>query len=162
MKVNYPWLLYFDGLYLSWFNLVKLAQWFAEHSENPLLVGEASENFNQPFPHMQIEAHLDCFKWAVRSFSMIYVLHILMYFFFMPFLGLCYFMLIYILPQGPNRAKLFFLRTSHSTLEELRNRNVWDPKDMYNGAIGILGGDAFNTGESLYVVYRRLCNQSDL
>lgn len=144
---NHPWSLFFDSSYLPWLNLAKLTEWLAENDGFP-----ACET-----AQMQINnAHLNCLKWAVRSIFILSWLN-------MPadmgllLLGIYYFVLFYVFPQDHHRGKLFYPRTSHSILEELRNRDVSQPRDVYNGTIGILGGKASGARESLCVVHRRLC-----
>lgn len=118
---THPWSLHFDGLYLPWLNLANLTRWFEENAWNSL--GGVSENLSHNDSNFQ--AHLQCLKWAVRISFMTVAL---------PFLaadaisglliGLYYFICFYIFPHGPKKARLFFPRTQHSLLEELRNREV--------------------------------------
>lgn len=146
---THPWSLHFDGLYLPWLNLANLTRWFAENAWDSL--GRASEDF--PHPNSAVQAHLHCLKWAV---GILFIESLLTK--SCKFLGaLGYFICFYIVPYGPEKARVFFPRTQHSLLEELRNREAGDPRDMYHGVVGILGDDASKPGESLYVVYRRLC-----
>lgn len=150
---NHPWSLQFDGPYLPWLNLANLNRWFAEKAWNAL--GGVSDN--SAHPDSDVQAHLHCLKWAVRIFFVLFTLAIFTNDNIPLIIGFVYFICFYIFPYGPKKARLFFPRTQHSILEELRNREVRDPKDMYNGLVGILGGAASNTGESLQLVYRRLC-----
>lgn len=151
---THPWSLHFDGSYLPWLNLANLTRWVAESTSNSL--GGVSENLNHVYSNVQ--AHLHCLEWAVWISLMTYGLSFLVdniQSFFVG--GLIYFNRFFIFSPGLKKGRLFFPRTPHSILEELRNRDVRDPKDMYNGMVGILGDDASITGESLHVVYRRLC-----
>lgn len=150
---THPWSLHFDGSYLPWLNLANLTRWFQENAWNSL--GAASENLTHPDSNVQ--AHLHCLKWAVRISFVIFWLSFLINGIFVLNVGLFYFACFYIFPYGPKTARLFFLKTQHPILDELRNREVRNPKDIYNGMVGILGGDASNAEESLYIVYRRLC-----
>lgn len=152
---THPWSIRFDSSYLPWLNLANLTRWSAENAGDSL--GGVSEALNHPYPRLQ--AHLHCLKWAVRSFLVLSCCAFWSDFQALILGGLIFFIFVYIFPCIPRHAnaRLFFPRTQHSILEELRNREANDPKDMYNGMVGILGGDASNTGESLYVIYRRLC-----
>ncbi|KAG8158566.1 hypothetical protein KVR01_011688 [Diaporthe batatas] len=171
---KHPGSLFFDSSHLRWLNLVNLAQWFAQNSW--ILVYRASEDFNQS----QVEAHLNCLKWSVKNAWLIYVLCTSflcsLYMYSIVFLlnssplvvlfvkfALLY-LILFLLVSVPGvvfwrvwKGKLFFPRNSPSILEELRNRQVSDPKDIYNGTVGILGGGASTSGESLCVLYRKLC-----
>lgn len=151
---THPWSLHFDGSYLPWLNLANLTHWFAENAW--ISLDGTSENLTHDDSNVQ--THLHCLKWAVSICFMVSALSFTIdNALFLMVTGLFYFICFYIFPYGPKKARLFFPRTQHSILEELQNRDVRYPKDMYNGMVGILGDDASNTGESLYVVYRRLC-----
>lgn len=154
---THPWSLQFDSSYFPWLNLANLTRWFADNAGDSL--GGTSENLN--YPSSRIQAHLDCLKWAVKIYFMMSGLFFGVLFsgssVFLSYGAILLLIFLYKFSSHSRKAKLFFPRTQHSILEELRNREVGDPKDMYNGMVGILGDDAFDTGESLYVIYRRLC-----
>lgn len=151
---THPWSLHFDGSYLPWLNLANLTRWSVENASKSL--GGFSENLTHP--DSSVQAHLHTLERAVRISFMIFALSFADdNFQVLVFVALLYFVCFYIFPYGPKKARLFFPRTEHSILVELRNRDARDPKDMYNGMVGILGDDASDTGESLYTVYRRLC-----
>lgn len=161
---THPWSLHFDGSYLPWLNLANLTRCFAENSWDSL--GGVSENFTNPDSNVQ--AHLHCLKLAVRISFIIFGLFFVIAGLSFAIIGLylfgfglfCFsFSCFYVFPYGPPKARLYFPRTQHPILDELRYREVRDPKDIYNGMIGILGDDASNTEGSLYVVYRRLCTR---
>lgn len=147
-----PWSIRFDDSYLPWLNLANLTRWFAEDAWNAPGVSWD----NPTHPDSNIQAHLHCLKMAVK-----------MVFLFppplttdindVPLARLFSSISRHKFSPVPIKARLVFPSTLHSLLEELRNREVRDPKDMYNGVVGILGDDAPNTGESLPHVYRRLC-----
>lgn len=155
---DHPWSLLFDGSYLPWLNLAKLTQWFAEESSN----SPDGVPSNLRHPVSKFQAHLDCLKWATRIIFFLGLLFYLAALITALIAGLFDFVLslftdFFLSGSNARAVRLFFPRTPHSILEELQNRDVWDPKDRYNGMVGIFGDDASNTGESLYVVYRRLC-----
>lgn len=118
---THPWSLHFDGLYLPWLNLANLTRWFEENAWNSL--GGVSENLSHNDSNFQ--AHLQCLKWAVRiSFMTVALPFLAADAISGLFIGLYYFICFYIFPHGPKKARLFFPRTQHSLLEELRNREV--------------------------------------
>lgn len=171
---DHPWSIFFDNSYIRWRNLAKLLEWLAENGEVPRY--DVPENSKHLSSQTQVKAHLGCLKWAGRSIFTIYAMGAIL-----PYVGISFFMaemttldgqkslliiilfvpvffaLFYLNSKASDKAKLFFPRKSHSILEELRNRKATNPEDMYNGTAGILGGNVSTTGESLYVVYRRLC-----
>lgn len=152
---THPWSIHFDGSYLPWLNLANLTRWFAENASNSL--GGVSRNLR--YPVSKFQAHLDCLKWAVRISFVLFALNFWLSY-MQPYfaIGALFHLISFFLRlSNQENVGLFFPRTPHSILEELQNRDVRDPKDRYNGMVGILGDDASNTGESLYVVYRRLC-----
>lgn len=148
---THPWTLHFDSSYLPWLNLANLARWFAE-IDGDLLNG-VSDNLNNPDPRVQ--AHLRCLNRAVMIHFIMTFVAVYFVFLWAIYGGIIFVILLFY--TFPYNGNLFFPRTQHSILEELRNREVGDSKDMYNGMVGILGDDASNTEESLSVVYRRLC-----
>lgn len=152
---THPWSILFDGSYLPWLNLANLTRWFAENASNSL--DGVSRNLH--YPVSKVQTHLDCLKWAVRMAFVLYALDFLYYLLGLYFVfGVLFHLIAFSLCSSNQKdVRLFFPRTPHSILEELQNRDVRDPKDRYNGMVGIFGDDASNTGESLYVVYRRLC-----
>lgn len=149
-----PGLFHFDGSYLPWINLADLTRWFAKNALNT--PGEASENLTRP--DSNVKAHLDSLEWAGTICFLVLALPLLIKVHMAPPARLVYSICCYVLFLYTNtKAALFIPRTQHSILEELRHREVSDPKDVYNGMVGILGGNASNAGESLSLVYRRLC-----
>lgn len=154
---THPWSLHFDDLYLPWLNLANLTRWFADNSGDSST--RVTETFNLPYPRVQ--PHLHCLKWAVRIDFMFSALAFGIAGIESPLLallgGLLLVTLPYIFPAFSTQVKLFFPRTQHSVLEEIRNRKVTNPKDMYNGMAGILRDEASDPDESLHVIYRRLC-----
>lgn len=154
---THRWSLQFDDLYLPWLNLANLTRWFAENQQ--LGLNQISGNLDRPDPRVQ--AHLLCLKWSVRvvliTFAVFYISVI--FSFCWPLL----FWLPFVPPfsifrrSAGKKTRLFFPITQHSILEELRSREVGNPKDMYNGMVGILGDDPSDTEDGLHVVYRKLC-----
>lgn len=156
-------LLIFDDLYLPWLNLANLSRWFKEntgnslHHEQPRL-DHVLGNLDQPGPMAQ--EHLQNIKWAIRLVFLLYVVislnslfilhyHLLWALFTIPFLS-------YIRRLNSEMFGLFSPASQYWILEELRNREVGNPKDVYNGMVGILGGDPSSPQERLHDVHRRL------
>lgn len=139
---------------------LNLCGWLTEHIKTlshleQLMLNRVLEHFNQPAP--MVQAHLNNIKWATRLvFILLSVTSLLNpnpSFLFLPLA-----LLLFILRKSrPKNIGLFFPTSQHSIMEELRRREVGDPKDVYNGMVGILGDDASNPQECLQDVYRRLC-----
>lgn len=158
---THPWSLQFDDLYLPWLNLANLSRWFTENVSNSLeqeqpRLDHVLEHINQPGTVNQ--AHLQNIKWATRLiFILLGVASVLSLVLRVSYLFPLYLLLIIIQSFRPKSTSLFFPTNQHSILEELRNREVGDPKDVYNGLVGILGDNPSEPQEPLHDVYRRLC-----
>lgn len=169
----------FKNSYTQWINLARVSRWFADRNagcsrrQHPL--SQSSHRLNAL--QRKVQRHLRCLTWALRVYLGLCLV----------FFCLCYAALIYILNFQKanlvlvgfsiaafytyimllgNRGRLadreLCLSTSlymesHSIIQELRTRKATDPKDIYFGTLGILGGDSSATPGSLSILYTRLC-----
>lgn len=159
---THPWSIQFDDLYLPWLNLANLFCWFTDTTGNPLeqeqlRLNHVLEHLNQSGP--MVQSHLHNIKWAARLVLIVLTItSLLPYYLNAWFLSLPFFLLLFYFRRSrPKTAALLFPTSQHSILEELRNREVGNPEDVYNGMMGILGDDSSSPQGSLHDVYRRLC-----
>lgn len=170
----------FNLSYQPWFNLAKMSQWFA-HADRSLSVQDqqlhqAPEAFD--ILESRIQDHVKCLKSAFRIFEIITVVvlagswafwmkmgllaidHTDNYYYIltavMVFLATIYMGVAFVVYPMKNFATIV-PATQPSICEELRNRKVTCPKDIYYGTVGILGHGSINAEEDLYTLYRRLC-----
>jgi hypothetical protein len=171
----------FDHSFQPWFNLANISTWFAYPDRS--LPGQEQQSHQTPeafdLLESKIQGHVQCldsaytisrvikfvFTFGLFAFgSTMIARHLSSWSWLIFTAGFCVLWWNYVSPTLEHnivlerKGVLFNTPAIQSSIiEELRNRKVTYPKDIYYGTVGFLGHVSPNVEEDLYTLYRRLC-----